>query len=342
MTYVQDQHKLTNSLAPALPPAMNGRSSFTDCSEIGLAAGDRQSVVAWGRPTDVVARQRFDNLDVILTEEDRAFWCFMKPARRPSFTRELLTDLADMQLLITSLFAETPKDAPAPFDYFVLGSRSQGVFNLGGDLTLFAEKIRQGKRDELRHYAHACVTSGYANYTGYGQGVMTIALIQGDALGGGLEAALSCDMLFAERQAKFGLPEIVFNLFPGMGAYTFLSRRVGMLKAEEIIMSGRIYTAEEMHALGVVDVLVETGDGERAVREHIARNRSRQLAQSAIYKVRRRVNPVSIEELRDVTDLWVETALKLPEQDLNKMLRIAAAQDRFRARTAERNLATAA
>ncbi len=99
-------------------------------------------------------------------------------------------------------------------------------------------------------------------------------------------------------------------------------------------MSGRIYTAEEMHVLGVVDVLVETGDGERAVREHIARNRSRQLAQSAIYKVRRRVNPVSIEELRDVTDLWVETALKLPEQDLNKMCRIAAAQDRFRARTA--------
>jgi DSF synthase len=333
---------LAHSLATKLPQEINGRHSFPDCSVAPLSAGDSRSTIDWGRPSEVVARQRFDNLDVALTEEDNAFWCFMKPARRPSFTRELLTDLADMQLLITSLFSENPKDAPAPFDYFVLGSRSQGVFNLGGDLTLFAEKIRQGKRDELRHYAHACVTSGYANYTGYGQGVMTIALIQGDALGGGLEAALSCDMLFAERQAKFGLPEIVFNLFPGMGAYTFLSRRVGMLKAEEIIMSGRIYTAEEMHALGVVDVLVESGDGERAVREHIARNRSRQLAQSAIYKVRRRVNPVSIEELRDVTDLWVETALKLPEQDLNKMMRIAAAQDRFRARTAERSLANAA
>jgi DSF synthase len=316
MTYVQDQHKLAHSLATTLTPEISRHHSFTDCSNGTIPAGDACSVVDWGRPVEVVAR-------------------------RPSFTRELLTDLADMQLLITSLFVQNAKDAPAPFDYFVLGSRSPGVFNLGGDLTLFAEKIRQGKRQELRHYAHACVTSGYANYTGYGQGVMTIALIQGDALGGGLEAALSCDMLFAERHAKFGLPEIVFNLFPGMGAYTFLSRRVGMLKAEEIITSGRIYTAEEMHALGVVDVLVETGDGERAVRDHIARNRSRQLAQSAIYKVRRRVNPVSIEELRDVTDLWVETALKLPEQDLNKMLRIAAAQDRFRARTAGRSMATA-
>jgi DSF synthase len=342
MTYVQDPHKFAQGVAIALPAELDVHHSFSNCSEINVPGSDGQSTVEWGKASEVVARQRFDNLDVALTDEDRAFWCFMKPARRPSFTRELLTDLADMQLLISALLAANPKDAPAPFDYFVLGSRSQGVFNLGGDLTLFAEKIRQGKREELRHYAHACVTSGYANYTGYGQGVMTIALIQGDALGGGLEAALSCDMLFAERHAKFGLPEIVFNLFPGMGAYTFLSRRVGMLKAEEIIMSGRIYTAEEMHSLGVVDVLVESGDGERAVREHIARNRSRQLAQSAIYKVRRRVNPVSLEELRDVTDLWVETALKLPEQDLNKMLRIAAAQDRFRARTADRAMAAAA
>jgi DSF synthase len=342
MTYVQDQHKLAHSLTIAVSEQPDGNQSFVNCSGLDRCDTDEQSTTDWEKSSELVARQRFDNLDVALTDEDRAFWCFMKPARRPSFTRELLTDLADMQLLISALFAATPMGAAAPFDYFVLGSRSQGVFNLGGDLTLFAEKIRQGKREELRQYAHACVTSGYANYTGYGQGVMTIALIQGDALGGGLEAALSCDMLFAERQAKFGLPEIVFNLFPGMGAYTFLSRRVGMLKAEEIIMSGRIYTAEEMHALGVVDVLVETGDGERAVREHIARNRPRQLAQSAIFKVRRRVNPVSIEELRDVTELWVDTALKLPEQDLNKMLRIAAAQDRFRARTADRAMAAAA
>ena len=62
-------------------------------------------------------------------------------------------------------------------------------------------------------------------------------------------SALSCDMLIAERQAKLGLPEVVFNLFPGMGAYTYLSRRIGSMKAEELIMSGRLYTAEEMLAL---------------------------------------------------------------------------------------------
>jgi DSF synthase len=288
-----------------------------------------------------VAGQSFANLDVALTETDRTFWCHMKPAPRPTFTPELLADLAQMQQLISTLFAVAPHGATTPFDYFVLGSRSRGVFNLGGDLMLFAEHIRRGNREELRRYAHACVNTLYANYTGYDRDAVTIALIQGDTLGGGFEAALSCDVLITERQARFGLPEVLFNLFPGMGAYTFLSRRIGMLKAEQMIMSGRIYSAEEMHALGVVDVLVDEGQGERAVRDHIERNRSQHLAQSAIYKVRRRVNPVSLDELRDVTDLWVDTAMRLSGQNLNKMCRIAGAQDRFRARMEGRNPADA-
>jgi DSF synthase len=282
-------------------------------------------------PQTVVATQDYSDLDVFITEEDRAFWCFMKPQARPSFTHQLLVDLTDVQLLIKKLLA----NRPTPFDYVILGSHTRGVFNLGGDLVLFAEKIRQQDREGLRQYAHACIAVGYANHTGYDNGAMTIALVQGDALGGGFESALSCDVLIAERQVKFGLPEVLFNLFPGMGAYSFLSRRVGMLKAEEIILSGRTYTAEEMLALGAIDMVVEPEMGERAVRDYIAQNRSRQLALSAVYKVRRRVNPVSHEELGDVTDLWVDTALRLSEQDLRRMCRIAAAQDRLRSRTTQ-------
>jgi DSF synthase len=282
----------------------------------------------------LVAGLNYSDLDVRLTQEDRAFWCFMKPQARPSFTRQLLIDLTDVQRTIKSLLMTKP----APFDYVVLGSRSPGVFNLGGDLTLFAEKIRTRDREGLRKYAHTCVAVSYANHTGYGDRAMTIALLQGDALGGGFESALSCDVLIAERHVKFGLPEILFNLYPGMGAFSFLSRRVGMLKAEEIILSGQTYTAAEMLALGAIDRVVESGEGEQAVRDYIESNRSRQLAFAAVRKVRRRVNPVSLEELNDITDLWVDTALCLSEHDLRRMSRIAAAQDRFRARTADRAL----
>jgi DSF synthase len=296
----------------------------------------------WPTPREIVAQQRYLELDVCITEEESAFWCFMKPRSRPSFTCQLLIDLAHMQQTISEMFARTRAGAPAPFDTFILGSRVRDVFNLGGDLTLFAEKIRQGDANGLREYAHACITAGYANYSGYDRGVVTIALMQGNALGGGFESALSCDILIAESHVKLGLPEILFNLFPGMGAYTYLSRRIGSRQAEEIILSGKLYTAEEMLARGAIDMVVPTGEGERAVREFILRNRSRHRARSALYKVRRRVNAVPIEELRDIADLWVEAALCLTEQDLRKMNRIAAAQDRLRARTTAAQLDAAA
>jgi DSF synthase len=266
----------------------------------------------------------------------------MKPHERPCFTRQLLVDLAAVQSLIADQFDRRADQDEVPLTHLVLGSREPGVFNLGGDLTLFSQRIRQRDREGLRRYASACVDVAYANHVGYESDVITMALVQGDALGGGFEAALSCEMIIAEKHARFGLPEILFNLFPGMGAYSFLSRRVGEAKAEAIILSGRVYSAAEMHELGIVDILAETGTGEQAARAHIARSRSKHNAQAAVYKVRRRVNPVTIQELRDVTDLWVETALRLTEQDLRKMAKLAAAQDRLRLRqTATAPLAAA-
>lgn len=268
-------------------------------------------------------------LDLFLDNEDLALWCFMKSGRRPCFTPKLLSDLALTRGLIAQLLTSPGSGSARPFDYFILGSRCQGAFNLGGDLPLFADAIERRDRECLRQYARDCIEVVYANYTGHAKGIITVALIQGDALGGGLEAALSCDILIAERQAKFGLPEVLFGLFPGMGAYTFLSRRIGMLKAEEIILSGRIYTAEEMYALGVVDSLVEQGAGEQAVREYLARSRSHRAAHSALYKVRRCVNPISFDELHAVVEIWVDSALSLSGHHIKKMTRIAAAQQRF-------------
>ena len=223
----------------------------------------------------------------------------------------------------------TDRSGSPILEYFVLGSRVPNVFNLGGDLKFFCTCIREGRREHLRAYAHACIEALYANHTGYDKDLTTIALVQGEALGGGFEAALSCDVIIAEKQARFGLPEVRFNLFPGMGAYSFLARRLGSTKAQQLILSGNIFSAAEMAALGIVDVLVDTGAGENAAREYIARNRSRHRACSAFSRARRRVNPVTIDELRDVTNIWVDAAFQLSEHDLRKMIKIATAQNHF-------------
>jgi DSF synthase len=113
-----------------------------------------------------------------------------------------------------------------------------------------------------------------------------------------------------------------------MGAYSFLCRKIDAATAERMIFSGRIYTATELHQMGVVDVLAEDGDGERRLLDYVAQHERNHNTHCAIYKVRRRCNPVTFEELADVATIWVDTALALEESDLRKMERLVVAQNR--------------
>ena len=272
-------------------------------------------------------------------KQDRIFWCFLKPQGRPSFTTSLLADLHDVQRQIAALAVRRRGEAAAPVGWVVLGSHTPGIFNLGGDLTVFSRHIQAGDREGLREYAYSCVEISHQNSTGYGGSAISIGLAQGEALGGGFESLLSCDVLVAERRARFGLPEVLMNLFPGMGAHAFLTRRIGSAAATKMILSGEVFTAAAMHDMGIVDVLAEDGEGENAVRAYIMRNQSRHAAHAAIYKARRVVSPVSLETLRDVTDIWVDTAMNLSERDLRRMHHLVAAQDRSRKQQAHLQIA---
>jgi DSF synthase len=219
-----------------------------------------------------------------------------------------------------------------PFRYLVCGSAIPGIFNLGGDLGLFRSLIAAGDAEALRRYGHAAVEVAHGTHTGLNLPLITIALVQGDALGGGFECALAHHVIIAERSAKFGLPEIMFNLFPGMGAYNFIARRTNAATAERMIMSGRIYTGAELYDMGIVDVLAEDGRGEEALNDYVRKNARRHAAQRAIYQARQRVNPITLQDLNGITDLWVDTAMTLSPIDLKMMERLVAAQGRRRAR----------
>ena len=144
MTYLPHQKSLAHRLPVALQQASAVASASTHSVESFSFAGGRAASAA--SPRNVVRGRRFTTLDLDLTAEDRAFWCFMKPEGRPSFTRGLLEDLAGMQTLIAELFAGSPTGDVTPFDYFILGSHSPGIFNLGGDLPLFVDCIHRGDR----------------------------------------------------------------------------------------------------------------------------------------------------------------------------------------------------
>jgi DSF synthase len=285
---------------------------------------DQRNAGSAVRPTCLSTK--YHELDLTFDPVDKAVWCYMRPQGPPSFTRSLLAELIALRKSIQRDFAVLASGAEPPVHYFVGASRLPGVFNLGGDLDFFVDKILAGDRTALRQYAFDCVDIGYHMAVALELPMITIALVQGDALGGGFEGALSFNVLVAERSARLGLPEVLFNLFPGMGAYSFLSRRLDPIRAERMILSGRIYTAEELYDMGVVDILAEDGKGEDAVRQYIAANQRRRHVVHALNKASRRVNPITLNELRDVTEIWVETALQLHSSDLRKMKRLAAAQ----------------
>jgi DSF synthase len=264
-------------------------------------------------------------LDVRWESSTATLWTHMTPVDRPNFNRAMLRDFQRWQAEIRREFS----DIEEGLKYLVLGSRFPGIFNLGGDLDLFASFIAAGDREALVRYGRDCVSILHNNMQRLELPIVTIALVQGDALGGGFEAALSFNVIVAERGVKFGLPEIAFGLFPGMGAHSLLSRKVGLAKAEEMMLSNRLYTAEEMQEMGIVHVLADRGQGEEAVRSYIARNGRRQAGARGIYQASGLADPITLDELNAIVEVWADSALSLGASDLKLMRRLVDAQTRL-------------
>ena len=257
-------------------------------------------------------------------------WLYMHAAPgapyHPCFSEKLLHELKRSQESLRRRLA-TAADGDPGIHHLVLASDSD-VFNLGGDLALFSHLIRNGNRGRLLEYAKLCVEVAFNFYRPYEDRVHSIAVIQGDALGGGFEAALCCHTIIAEEGTGMGFPEVLFDLFPGMGAYTFLTRRVAPSVAERLMLDGRVYPVEELHAMGIVDRVVPRGEGLAAARDMVRRNQRIGNSLRSMNVVRQACKPVTLDELLSVTSEWVEAAMRLNDRGLRTMERLVRAQQR--------------
>lgn len=252
--------------------------------------------------------------------EHQAVWYYMNAKPRPCFTLSLLRE-------ILGLYYDLENAETKQYRYMILASNAPKVFNLGGDLSHFKELILEKNRSALMEYAVTCIEAIHRNHTGLNSNVTSIALIQGDALGGGFEAALSSNVIIAERSAKMGLPEILFNLFPGMGAYSFLSRKVGSSLAEKIITCGKLFSADELYDKGIVDIVAEDGQGEKAVYDYIAQENRHFNGINALRRAQCLSNPITYSELLKITEIWVDAALRLSPKDIKMMDRLISKQN---------------
>ena len=293
---------------------------------IGFGPGD-EHLVRQSRQHLRIDRQLFDlaELDILYQAESAALWTFMRPAGRPSFTPPMLRDFEEWQRLIGENFGP----GQVPLRYLVLGSRAPGVFCFGGDLQLFERLIRNRDRDGLARYGYRCVEILHRNMHSLDLPMLTIGLVQGAALGGGFEALLSFDYIVAERDATFGFPEILFGLFPGMGAHALLSRKLGSAMADRLIVSNQTFTAEEMYEFGLVHHLAERGEGVAACQEFIRKSERRHPGLVNARKAMKLTHPIGLSELKRIVDLWADAALQLSDGDLKVMSRLTRAQERL-------------
>ena len=181
-------------------------------------------------------------------------------------------------------------DAIGDVKVLVVASRVPGFFAAGAD---------------IKHMA----TADGETFAAYGRALkeplgrlaashrVSIAAVDGLALGGGLELAMACTLRIGGASATFGLPEVKLGLIPGAGGTQRLPRLVGRGRALDILLTGRNVAAEEAYAIGLIDRLVDEGRAERAALE--LAHELRRLSQPALHAVIRSVDTAFDLPLRE-------------------------------------------
>lgn len=286
------------------------------------------SVVKIPRPEDF-PNWKFDHLDIEYDPPTHSVWMIYSSDGPLCYTPHTLSEMSRFRHALQAVFA-AGLTSRSPVRYLVIASNKKGVFNLGGDLGVFAAAIRSHNIDLLRHYAHTCVDLIDSLVRGLDLPIVTLSAVHGQCFGGAFEAALATDFIIAEENARFAMPEIAFNTFPGMGAVSLLTRKLGPALAQKVISEGKVYTGREMYDLEAVDFLAPDGDIRSATLGWMLKGGDTAWTRRRILaEARRRATPVTRDELMRVTDLWAECSTRISDADLRHMERLVRAQRRL-------------
>jgi enoyl-CoA hydratase len=132
----------------------------------------------------------------------------------------------------------------------------------------------------------------------------TIAAVHGVTFGGGFELALACDLIIADKMARFCFPELRLGLIPGFGGIPRLKRDLGNAVVRDLLMTGRSFNATKAQQIGLVSQVVGEGEALRAARATAAQLRKFDRATAAAAK--RFIKPLLHEELRREIDMFCE------------------------------------
>lgn len=273
-----------------------------------------------------------DSLEWWYDKNTKAIWLVMNLEPRQCYTIETLEKATEVECLLNehfSGFVIDENEERFPVWHYITASSTPGIFNLGGDLFAFRRAILDQQPDTLLKYGLTCVDLVYYRYMGFNNRLITWSFVDGDAFGGGFETALACDYIAATEAARFGCPEARFGFYPGMGAYTFISRRTSRKATEEIISKGDVHTCMVMHNNGIVDYVVSDRDHFDKLLVDVNKNI---VNVRGMCYARRQANRVSEHELENIVRRWAVDAMDLSERDLRLMEKIVVRQTKDKAK----------
>ena len=260
----------------------------------------------------------------------KMLWITIKPEPKPVFTLPLLTSVGKVQKAVAELWGRDRGTTDSPVKF--VAYRAEGpVFTLGGDLDFYLDCLATSDRAALEEYARVSTEGASLNANGLKGLVITLSTIHAKAIGGGIDAPRSCNIMVAEEGASFVYPEVRFNHFP-ITAVAILSRRMGPIEAQRMLMSGDEYTAAEFHARGGLDAVVAPGCGEDWIRAYAAETLPMHSARSALFAAFNQRAGRLEDELSYMATLWSDTMLRLNPAEISRLQRIAQAQERMLSR----------
>lgn len=290
----------------------------------GIEPGEVESLVA-------ARAGRCPQLAIDFEPGSGILWLTLRPEPKPVFTLPLVESVRRVQIAVADLHAGR-RDWPVRY----IGYRAAGdAFSLGGDLDFYLECLARGDRGALEEYARTAAEVIVNNMTGVDGHVITLACVHAKALGGGIDPAVACNYVVAERSATFSYPEVNFNHFP-IAAVPVLARRAGLIEAEKILSSGEVFSADDFLAKGVIDYVAEPGSGQSALRDYAQRSGRSHSARIALFRAFQRTSGDVGRQMKEACDAWVDHMTRLRPAEIAKLQRIAAAQERMLARGSAR------
>jgi enoyl-CoA hydratase/carnithine racemase len=215
-----------------------------------------------------------------------------------------LAMLADLEQFVAAL--GTLRDEAHAL--IIFSARSEG-FCAGGDLReLFrlsqevtvAERL-SGLRNFIERIHRVMNALDEAPFT-------TIAAVNGLTFGGGFELALTCDLIIADKMARFCFPELRLGLIPGFGGIPRLKRDLGNAVVRDLILTGRSINAAKAQSAGIVSQVAAEGDSLRVARETAAQ--LKKFDRNTALAAKRFIKQIPYEELRREIDIFCELFMR--------------------------------